>query len=216
MRAVPLPPIVSKEDASPLTPIAVTAARRLVPALPDWTTPNQVTVFGCAMLALAGACMYLAGYERAWFAAGCALCLLHWLCDSVDGELAARRGLRSERGFFLDLFLDQVGLAGLLLGIAASSYASFAVFGTYEALILLRSLVLLHRICFRQEFSMPFPGMSEVPFLLIALSTLQALAGPPPFAVPGLHPSWFDTTGVVLVVLMVVDVARATIAKHSQ
>jgi phosphatidylglycerophosphate synthase len=209
---MPMPRLETKADPSPLTPLALWVARAALPHVPPGVTPNQVTLFGFACQALAGLSMYLAGRDQAWFVAASALCLLHWLADNLDGELARARGLGSERGFFLDLFLDQVGLAALVLGAGASGYSPFALWAAYEVLILLRSLLLLHRILFRQEFVIPFPGISEVPLFAIALSVLQTFLGSLPVSIGGYTPTWFDALGALLVAVMLWDVVRETVS----
>jgi phosphatidylglycerophosphate synthase len=209
---MPLPRIETKADPSPLTPIAVWLVRATMPLMPAGVTPNQVTVFGWVCQTLAGLCLYLAGGSSAWFVPAAALSLVHWLADNLDGELARERGLRSERGFFLDLFLDQAGIAALVFGTGAASYSTFALWAVYEALILLRSSLLLHRILFRQEFVIPFPGISEVPFLVVALALLQGVLGTLPIDVGGRAPSWADAIGAALVLAIFVDVVGTTIA----
>src|SRR5262249_12442127 len=107
-----------KSSPSPMAALGRRLARRLVPWVPQGVTPNQLTVLGLGCLVLAGLAFYLGSFERRWMLVGVAGVYVQWLSDHLDGTLARQRGLVSERGFFLDLFLDAVGLACLLLGLA--------------------------------------------------------------------------------------------------
>jgi phosphatidylglycerophosphate synthase len=203
--SAPGPRIDAKIDPSPLAPLATALVTRLLPYLPDWVRPNQLTVLGCLAMVGAGAAMAAAGLDRRWFVVAVALTLLHWATDHLDGVLARSRALASERGFFLDLFLDQVGLTALLIGIGLASYATLAIFLAYVVLIMLRNLLLLHWLLLRHLFIIPFPGPAEVPFLVAAVAGLTWWYDGPIVTLAGRGLGWIDSAGLVLIALLAAD-----------
>lgn len=79
---------------------------------------------------MAGLAFFLAGFNPIWFLVAELAVVVHWLADHLDGHLARARGLTSDRGLFLDMYLDMVSVTFLFYGIASASYASFQIFIT--------------------------------------------------------------------------------------
>ena len=136
-----MPQLEYRYDPSPMAKLGYAVARRIEPLLPDWVTPNQVTVIGCGGMAVAGLAFYLAGFNRSWFVAAELAVIVHWLADHLDGYLARARGLTSDRGLFLDMYLDMASVIFLLYGIGSAPYASFQIMTTYLIVVLMRGLV---------------------------------------------------------------------------
>ncbi len=181
-----------KIDPSPLTPLAHRLTRLIILRLPAWVTPNQITWLCFLVNGLGGAAYYLASFDRRWLFVAIGCLLFHWVGDNLDGELARARQLTSERGFFLDLFLDQLGVTIFALGLAFASYTNLAmVMSAIVAYQILFHLTLL-QIVLRQRFSLGRFGPAEGRFGLIALTLLAYLQPGPVLMVAGTPLGWFD------------------------
>jgi phosphatidylglycerophosphate synthase len=206
-----VPPIDLKRDPSPFAPLAARLAEAVEPLVPAGLTPNAVTLvaFGCQLAGAAG--MYLAGRHPAWFLLGIGGLLLHWWLDALDGVLASRRGLGSERGFFLDLFLDAAGLAVVVLAVGASSYALLPLWALYAALILLRGQLFLHEVYLRRRFLIPFPSQGEAPFVLALVALLHVLFEPR-LALAGRTLGVFDVAVALFALGLAIELVRGALA----
>jgi phosphatidylglycerophosphate synthase len=183
---------VVKSDPSLLTPIAHRIAHRIIPRLPAWVTPNQITWLCFAVNCLGGLAYYLAGASRAWLFVAVGCLLFHWVGDNLDGELARARKQTSERGFVLDLFLDQLGVTIFALGLAFAPYANMAmVMGAIVAYQILFHLTLLQMVL-RGRLELGRFGPAEGRFALIALTLLAYVRPGPVLSVGGQPLGWFD------------------------
>jgi archaetidylinositol phosphate synthase len=101
--------------------VLVWLARRM----PDWVTPDHLTILGLAAQLCAGACFALGR----WFPASLLIVdlfiAINWFGDSLDGTLARYRNkLRPRYGFYVDHITDTFGALFLLGGLAVSGYVS--------------------------------------------------------------------------------------------
>jgi len=93
--------------------------------MPEWVTPDHLTVLGLLAMLLGGAA-YAASGAHPWLllVVNGALAL-NWFGDSLDGTLARfRQRQRPRYGFYVDHFADALGALGLLGGLALSGLAS--------------------------------------------------------------------------------------------
>ena len=174
-------PKYQKQDSSPLLPFAQRFARWAIPAIPTWVKPNHLTVFGFLMFAIAGFCYYFASFNKYWLLLAPVGVFIHCLTDVFDGELARARNLSSEQGFFLDLFLDNVGGTVVSLGLAFASYTVFEIIVVKQILSLLHVVLILFWIVLKRIF--PLPKMGPI------LSTQDHALG------------WFDIAALLLIPL---------------
>ena len=101
-----------------LTPVLTPVARQLVRR---GITADQITLAGFAIGCLAAALIA----QRAYLA-GLALLLLSRLCDGLDGAVA-RQTRCTDRGGFLDITLDFVFYAAIVLAFAVAEPAANAL-----------------------------------------------------------------------------------------
>ena len=101
-----------------LTPVLTPVARQLVRR---GITADQITLAGFAIGCLAAALIA----QRAYLA-GLALLLLSRLCDGLDGAVA-RQTRCTDRGGFLDITLDFIFYAAIVLAFAVAEPASNAL-----------------------------------------------------------------------------------------
>lgn len=201
-----VPALLYRHDPSPMARLGYAVARRIEPRLPAWVTPNQVTVIGCCGMTVAGLAFYLAGFDPRWFVVAELGVVVHWLADHLDGHLARARGLTSDRGLFLDMYLDMVSVIFLFYGIASASYATFQVFITYLIVVLLRGLVLAHWVHFKQREVLPLFGLADAPILAGICAALTWYYPGAVLIVGGLGLGWFDLAAIPLASLLLFDV----------
>jgi archaetidylinositol phosphate synthase len=201
-----VPALLYRYDPSPMATLGYAVARRIEPRLPAWVTPNQITVFGCCSMTVAGLAFYLAGFHPGWFVLAEFAVIAQWLADHLDGHLARTRGLISDRGLFLDMYLDMVSVICLLYGIACAPYANFQIFTTYLIVVLLRGLVLAHWVHFKQREVLPLFGLADAPVLAGICATLTWYHPAAVLTVGGLGLGWFDLAAIPLAGLLLCDV----------
>lgn len=199
---------IHKIDPSPLTPIGKRLARALIPLVPRSVTPNQVTGLGCLAYLLAGGSFFLAGSGPAWFLVAALATFLHWLLDELDGELARARQLSSERGFFLDFYLDAVGAAAISLGLTFSGNVPPLLPLLLLTVFLLAALLSMLHVVLRQEFPLGRIGPSESQVFLIALAVVSFFQSSPVLTLGGLALTWF---GLALAAALPVCLIQLTV-----
>ena len=207
-----VPALLYRHDPSPMARLGYAVARQIEPRLPDWVMPNQVTVIGCGGMALAGLSFFLAGLNPLWFVVAELGVVVHWLADHLDGHLARSRGLTSDRGLFLDMYLDMVSVIFLFYGIASASYSTFPFFITYLIVALMRGLVLAHWVHFRQREVLPLFGLADAPLLAGIFAALTWYHPGAVLIVGGLGLGWFDLAAIPLATLLLGDVVTQFLA----
>lgn len=183
---------IEKLDPSPLTRVAQRFDAWLIPRLPGMLRPNMVTWFGFGMLLLSGASFALVRFSAAWYAVAAAGVMLHWLADDLDGELARARNATSERGFFLDVYLDSIGAAAMCLGLAASVCRLPALPLLALALFLYGVILSLLHVLLRGVRPIGYPGPSEVQWGTVVLALLSCFHPGSILTLAGQPLTWFD------------------------
>lgn len=201
-----VPALLYRHDPSPMAKLGYAVARRIEPLLPIWVTPNWITVTGCCGMAIAGLAFYLAGLSPSWFLVAELGVIVHWIADHLDGHLARTRGLTSDRGLFLDMYLDMVSVICLFYGIASASYSTFQFMMTYLIVVLLRGLVLAHWVHFKQREVLPLFGLADAPVLAGVCAALTWYDPGPVVIVGGLSLGWFDLAAIPLATILLGDV----------
>ena len=183
--------------------------------MPDWVTPDHLTVLGLLAMLLGGAA-YAASGRHPWLllVVNGALAL-NWFGDSLDGTLARfRQRQRPRYGFYVDHIADAIGALGLLGGLALSGLASPPL---VWALVLVYYLFSIHMYLAthalgRFQISYGPVGGTELRILL-GLVNLVVLALPE-IRLFGYQLALFDVlvAGGILALLttLAVSVARAT------
>jgi phosphatidylglycerophosphate synthase len=193
--------LYQKQDLSFLLPLALRFARWLIPAIPTWVKPNHLTVVGFLMFTLAGLSYYFASFNKFWLLLAPVAVFMHCLTDRLDGELARSRNLSSEQGFFLDLFLDNLGGTVVALGLAFSSYTVFEIIVVKQILTLLSVVLILFWIVLKRIFPLPSLGPIEIQLILIILSVLTFFQQGNVFRLGAYSLGWFDIAALLLIPL---------------
>ena len=193
--------------------------RRFLEALclrmPQWVTPNMMTILG-AMGAFACLCGYtLSGLDKSWLWLAVAGVMVNWLGDSLDGSLARHRRMeRNVFGFFVDHLTDTLAIALIAVGIGLSPFArldvSLTLLGAYYVLVILSMATVASTGVFKITYH--GAGPTEVR-LLVILATLAAIwFSTPTFALGRVALSVYDVgmlgLAAVMVVVSVVEALR--------
>jgi archaetidylinositol phosphate synthase len=152
----------------------------LAARMPQWVNSDHLTLLGFFALIAAGACYWLASFDRRWLVAAIVFLALNWFGDSLDGTLARFRNRQRPRyGFYVDHAVDAIGTFFLLGGMALSGIMSAPV----AIGLLIVYLLLMIEVCLATYtigvFQISFFKMSPTE-LRIALSVgnLFALMNP--------------------------------------
>ena len=172
--------------------------------LPRWVHSDHLTgLAAVAMVAAAAAYAWANSWPPALHLVN--LCLaINWFGDSLDGTIARVRNQQRPRyGFYVDHVLDCVGIAMLVLGMAASGLMSLTIALAFLVAYFLVSLeVYLATYCLT-TFRMSFMGFGPTELrLLLAVGNLAALRSP---VVTILGDTWrlFDVGAAVSIPMLV-------------
>lgn len=176
------------------------ALPRMARRLPDWVTPDTLTVIGLIAAVVISVSYYLTQYSLAWLWLASAGFVVHWWGDSLDGTLARVRNIRRERyGFYVDHQSDAVSTLVIFLGLGFSPLmelpiALFIIVG-YFLMMILVNLVTITRDVFKISFG-GF-GPTESRLAMIAANTLVFFLGNPTVGVLGYEGKLFSLIGLL-------------------
>jgi archaetidylinositol phosphate synthase len=188
--------------------------------MPQWVTPDHLTLLGLGSMLMAGAAFWAGGHNPHALLLVVVALALNWFGDSLDGTLARVRNRQRPRyGFYVDHVVDLIGTSFLLGGLALSGYISpiialslLAVYSMVQAEVYLATHV---RGVFRMAFMRVGPTELRIILAIGAIYLLYkpyvSIAGRGPFLL-------FDVGGVVsiagLVIALTVSALRNTVALY--
>ena len=175
--------------------------------MPQWVTPDVLTVVGFIGAVAVGAGYALSSFHPGWLWLSITAFVINWFGDSLDGSLARfRRIERPAFGYFIDHSTDSLGNMIIMLGIGLSPFVRLdvAMFGLAGYLLLSIHTFIAARVVDEFRLSYMAGGPTELRIVLIAMSlcmlafgTDTVLADFTPFDI------FIGILGVVLVVLFV-------------
>ena len=178
-----------------LTPLESRAIRYLVPRLPAWTTPDQLTYLGLVGAAITALGYGLSNLHPGYLFLASAGLAIHWFGDSLDGNLARlRKRERPRYGFFFDQTMDVIGNLLIGGGIGLSPYVRMDV-----ALFVLTgfnmvSIYTYVKNAVAREFDVTvgFMGPTEIRAILVLLNLALYVIGAEKFTLLGVMLTWCD------------------------
>ena len=189
-------------------------AKWIAPQVPQEVTPNQITVVGFGFGIWAAVGLFLLGINRTWVWVVVVSLLLNTLADSMDGAVARQRGLRSERGFFLDHLLDQVTFNAWFIGIGLSNYALFPLAMMGVIVTNFHLILDLYWIHLRQQFPLPRIGPIEIRLSALVLAIGTAVWPEALIRVNEVPLGWFDVVNGVTVPLSLLECLGSAVALY--
>ena len=164
--------------------ILARAERRLLnlicPRLPQWVTPDKLTVIG-----FVGAVMVAAGYMLSWIdSEWLGLCLagyvVNWFGDSLDGSLARWRGVeRPNYGYFVDHSVDALATLLMVSAIGMSPYMRFdvALMAVIGYFLLSIHTFIAAKVVGEFRLSYMAGGPTELRLMLMAMTIAMPIVG---------------------------------------
>jgi len=187
--------------------------------MPNWVTPDHLTILGLVAQLCAGACFALSRWFPPSLLFVDVFIAINWFGDSLDGTLARYRNkLRPRYGFYVDHITDTYGALFLLAGLAISGYISKGVaVGMLIGFLLLSVEVYLSTYTMG-TFKLSFWKFSPTEMrILLAIGTAFAYFHPQVHFLGAKHP-FFDVGGmggiIGMVVIFVASTVRNTITLY--
>ena len=166
---------IEKVVSSPVEKAIETAAQKIFgKMIPEWMTPNMITMIGAAGAAIGIVSAFLAKWNILFLTGTCFGVITHLICDDLDGYVARERNMRSDSGAYLDLLTDILHITYLLIALSFSKVIDirFAIFMVpVYALIIFTSMNEIHYL---SKFSFPTLGPAEthIFFLIILIGSM--------------------------------------------
>lgn len=163
-----------------LGPLERPALEWLAAHLPDWVTPDMMTVtgiFGALVIALGYA---LSQIHPAFLWLATLGYIINWFGDSLDGTLARYRHIeRHKYGFYIDHVTDALTEIVTILGLGLSPYIKFSVASMCCIAYIALSVLVYVRMNVMGEFKISYGklGPTEVRMLAILLNIAMFFGG---------------------------------------
>jgi phosphatidylglycerophosphate synthase len=170
---------------------------RLVPLCPASLAPETIAFASLAFSIAAAAAFYAASFAPALLWSAALLLGARSVADCLDGEIARRRGLASDHGMFLDIFLDDLSFTAMFLALACASYTDFAVIAVAALVYLLNDVMLNLRILFLRRHEIPAVSPVEICALMVLGCALTCLFPQTHVVVLGRALGWFDALALL-------------------
>ena len=163
-----------------LGPLERPALQWLAAHLPQWVTPDIMTVIG-----IIGALVIALGYGLSQFHPAFLWLstlgfIINWFGDSLDGTLARYRHIeRPKYGFYIDHVTDVLTEIIIILGMGFSPYIKFSVASMCCIAYIAMSVLVYVRMNVMGEFKISYGklGPTEVRLLAIGLNTAMFFVG---------------------------------------
>jgi archaetidylinositol phosphate synthase len=175
----------------------------LAPRVPRWLGPNDLTAIGFAgwFVALAGYVIVPHTLAGLWLV-NLGL-IINWLGDSLDGEVARRRGQARPRfGYFLDQSIDVVGQLVFACGLALSGLVRPEIATLGLATYLMMTIQALLRAEVTKVFRLAAGGvgLTETRVVFFVVNGVFYFLPPQPMTLFGIPGTYVDVLGVLWIV----------------
>ncbi|KLT70503.1 CDP-alcohol phosphatidyltransferase family protein [Flavobacterium sp. ABG] len=172
----------------------------LLPKVPEFISPNVLTLIGTLGSGLIFLAFALGTYFTNWYLLlGIIGLVINWLGDSLDGRLAYYRNIpRRWYGFALDIIADWIGI--LLIGFGYYIYAengtqivAFAFVALYGWSIIISQL--RYKITNEYRIDSGFVGPTELRFIIALILIIEVL----------FHGSITYLAGLISIILFIIN-----------
>jgi phosphatidylglycerophosphate synthase len=172
----------------------------LLPKVPEFISPNALTLIGTLGSGLIFLAFALGTYFTNWYLLfGIIGLVINWLGDSLDGRLAYYRNIpRRWYGFALDIIADWIGI--VLIGFGYYIYAengtqivAFAFVALYGWSIIISQL--RYKITNEYRIDSGFVGPTELRFIIALILIIEVL----------FHGSITYLAGLISIILLIIN-----------
>lgn len=167
--------------------------------LPAWLTPDHLTVMGLTACVGICICYAFSGAHPVLLLIACALYVVNWFGDSLDGTLArVRRIERPRYGYYLDHVVDMISAAAVCVGLGLSPHMYLGTAAVALIIYYLLAInVFLETLVLRSfQYGYGYIGPTEMRIILICLNIGLYLGMNPHVNVLGLHFTGLDILGL--------------------
>ncbi|MFZ6032998.1 CDP-alcohol phosphatidyltransferase family protein [Melioribacter sp. Ez-97] len=167
-----------------LGPLERPALKWLASKMPEFMTPDKLTLLGLFGSFLTGWSYYMTNYDKNYLWLASLGLVINWFGDSLDGTLARYRHIERPRyGFFIDHTLDSISMIFIAFGIGLSPYAQFEFVLMALLSYFLMSILVYIRTYIQGVFRLSYYkiGPTEVRVFIIILNTILYYFGAFPF-----------------------------------
>lgn len=181
------------------------ALPRLAKRMPQWVSPDSLTMVGLVAAVLIALAYILTWYSLGWLWLASAAFVLHWFGDSLDGTLARVRNIRRERyGFYVDHQADAISALLIFTALGLSPLmplvvALLVLIGYYLMMIMV-NLVTISRDVFKISFG--GAGPTEARLAMITANTAVFFSGNAAVGVFGYELTLFTVIGLLGAVVL--------------
>lgn len=184
--------------------------------LPQWVTPDQLTLLGMVATVAIGAGYAFSGLDRDWLWLSIGAYFVHWFGDSLDGSIARFRHIERPRyGYLVDHSGDALGALVMFGGIGISPYVRMdvALYVVVAYLLLAVHTFLMAKAAGDFPLSHLGAGPTEVRLILIVLTIAMWVLGPE-FAVAEGYGGFDYIFGGIATLMIAIFVTQTIRAAH--
>lgn len=159
-----------------LGPLERPALKWLAARMPDWVTPDHLTIIGTFGAFIIFFSYWLTNYNTSYLWLASLGLVINWFGDSLDGTLARYRNIqRPKYGFFVDHTVDSFNEALIFLGFGLSPYIRFEIASLLLIGYLLMSVLVYVRTCVTGEFVISYVGFGPTEMRVLGILANTAL-----------------------------------------
>lgn len=200
-----------------LGPLERPALKWLAEHMPNWVTPDHMTILGVIASLIIFISYWLTTYNENFLWLASFGFVLNWFGDSLDGNLARFRHIeRPKYGYFIDHTVDAFSELVIGLGIGLSPYVRFDI--ALMALIgyMLMSVFVYITTYVKGIFKISFSkiGPTEFRLMLVIANTIIYFVGNPVVDLPIVNKvTIYDALGIIVAVTLLILFIVSTIVQ---
>lgn len=199
-----------------LAPLERPALQWLAAHLPEWVSPDVLTVIGIIGSVLIFVAYWLTGIDRNFLWLVNLGFVINWFGDSLDGTVARYRHIqRPSYGFFVDHTVDALSEVLVFVGLGLSPYVSLEVACLALIGYLLMSVLVYVRTYVDGVFKISYAkiGPTEMRLIAIVANTVVYFVGNPVLELPFGTVSVYNLIGMIIAAALTIAFIVSTVAQ---
>ena len=199
-----------------LAPLERPALQWLAAHLPDWVSPDVLTVIGIIGSVLIFVAYWLTGIDRNFLWIVNLGFVINWFGDSLDGTVARYRNIqRPTYGFFVDHTVDALSEVLVFVGLGLSPYVRLEVACLALIGYLLMSVLVYVRTYVDGVFKISYAKIGPTEMRLIAMiaNTVVYFVGNPVLKLPYGTVSVYNLIGMTIAAALAIAFVVSTVVQ---
>jgi len=197
-----------------LAPLERPALQWLAAHLPEWVSPDVLTVIGIIGAIMIFVSYWLTGIDRNFLWLVNLGFVINWFGDSLDGTVARHRNIqRPTYGFFVDHTVDALSEVLVFVGLGLSPYVNLEVACLALVGYLLMSVLVYVRTYVDGVFKISYAKIGPTEMRLIAMiaNTVVYFVGNPVLELPSGTVSIYNLIGMTIAAALAIAFVVSTI-----